>query len=184
MVVSEAEVCTDAIPPRVTQRFLSTHCAHKHRDQLKPWKLLIWLPSLQRLNSCPVFTAFSFSSQHGGRTGKHCHLLLLQNENGSAVIGMTWIAPLGGEMKSFDSQIFRAKLRDEGILPPKQRQNLVPLCYSGWEEFRIYCPTTKCFASESCSVTCLLMRRSLLLCLCLRCNSHHHVVCPSARPRS
>lgn len=142
MVVSEAEVCTDAIPPRVTQCFLSTHCAHKHRDQLKPWKLLIWLPSLQRLNSCPVFTAFSFSSQHGGRTGKHCHLLLLRNENGSAVIGMTWTAPLGGEMKSFDSQIFRAKLRDEGILPPKQRKNLVPLCYSGGEEFRIYCPTT------------------------------------------
>lgn len=115
MVVSEAAVCTDAIPPRVTQRFLSTLCAHKHKDQLKPWKWLIWLPSLQCLNSCPVFTAFSFSSQHGGRRGKHRHLPLLQNENGSAVIGRTWTALLGGEMKSFDLQIFRAKLRDEDI---------------------------------------------------------------------
>lgn len=130
MVVSEAEVGTDAIPPRVTQCFLSTHCAHKHRDQLRPWKLLIWLPSLQCLNCCPVFSAFS--SQHGGRTGKHCRLLLLQ----SAVLDMTWTALLGGEMKSFHSQIFRATLRDEGILPPKQRQNLVPLLYSRWEEFR------------------------------------------------
>lgn len=184
MVVSEAGVCTDAIPPRVTQRFLSTHCAHKHRDQLKPWKLLIWLPSLQCLNSCPVFTAFSFSSQIGGRTGKHCHPLLLQNEKGRAVINMTWTALLGGEMKSFDSQIFRAKLRHEDILPPKQIQNLVPLCYPGWEEFRWYCPTTKCFASESCSIAYLLMGQSLLPCFSLSCNSHQYVFCLSARPHS
>jgi len=51
MVVSAAEVCTDAIPLPVTQRFLSTHCAHKHRDQLKSQKLLIWLPPLQHLNN-------------------------------------------------------------------------------------------------------------------------------------
>lgn len=184
MVVSEAEVCTDAIPPHVTQRFLSTHCAHKHRDQIKPWKLLIWLPSLQCLNRFPVFTAFSFSSQIGGRTCKHCHLLLLQNENGSAVRGMTCTVLIGGEMKSFDSQIFRVKLRDEGILPPKQKQNLVPLCSSGWEEFRWYYPTTKCFASENCSIACLLMCQSLLLCLCFRCNSHQFVFCLSARPLS
>lgn len=129
MVVSAAEVCTDAISPPVTQRFRSTHCAHKHRDQLKSWKLLIWLPSPQHLNNHPVFTALS--SQHGGRTGKHCHLHLLQNRNGGAVIGMTWTALLGGLTKSFDSQFFRAKLRPGGSLAPNQRENLVPHCYSG-----------------------------------------------------
>lgn len=35
---------------------------------------------------------------------------------------MTWTALLAGEMKSLDSQIFWDKLRDEGILPPKQTE--------------------------------------------------------------
>lgn len=106
------------------------------------------------------------------------------------LISMTWPALLGGEMKSFDSQIFRAKMRDEGILSPKQIRNLfcysglVPLCYSVWEEFRWNCPTTKCFASESCSIACLLMGQSLLLCFSLRCNSHQYVFCLSVRPHS
>lgn len=87
-------------------------------------------------------------------------------------------------MKSVELQIFRAKLRGEGILPPKQRQNLIPLCYSGWEEFRWYCPTTRCFASESCFIACLLLDQSPLLCLCLKYNSYQYVVCLRARPRS
>lgn len=43
MVVSAAEGCTDAIPLPVTQRFPSTQCAHKHKDQLNLEKLLVWL---------------------------------------------------------------------------------------------------------------------------------------------